>query len=358
MPSVHILVPGPLDTLTGGYGYDRRVIAGLRERGWSVTVHELGEGFPVPDAAARAHAARVLATIPDDAIVLVDGLALGALPEEVKPHTKRVRIIALVHHPLAAETGLDAGVATRLEESERRALQCVRHAIVTSSATAEMLEGYGVAADSVTVINPGTDPATLAHGSAGADVQLLCVASLIPRKGHEVLFRALASVPPRNWRLTCVGSLERAPETVRRLRAQVVADGVEDSVSLAGEMNGAALARCYDAADVFVLPTLYEGYGMVIAEALARGLPVVATRTGAIADLVEPDAGVVLPAGDVEALADALSRVIADPSYRARLAHGARRVRDRLPTWEQSCAKMAVTLAALLPAGGSHHTET
>jgi glycosyltransferase involved in cell wall biosynthesis len=347
MPSVHLVVPGRLETLTGGYGYDRRIVAGLRKRGWHVMVHELDGSFPIPDEAARAQAASTFAAIPHQAIVVVDGLALGALTDEVQPHADRLRIVALVHHPLAAETGLDDDVAERLEESEGRALEHVAHVVVTSAATAAMLASYGVTPERITVINPGTDRATPARGSSGPDVHLLCVASLTPRKGHEVLIRALASVPAGAWRLTCVGSLERDPATVQQLRRQLVASGLDDRVSLAGELNGSTLARAYDDADVFVLATLYEGYGMVVAEALARGLPVVATRTGAIGDLVEPAAGLLVAPGDSAALATALARVIGEPAYRAQLAAGARAMSSRLPTWEQSCAKMAATLEAL-----------
>jgi glycosyltransferase involved in cell wall biosynthesis len=180
------------------------------------------------------------------------------------------------------------------------------------------------------------------------DVALLCVAGLIPRKGHDVLFRALASIPDLKWRLTCVGSLERDPVTVARLRAQLSAAGLHDRVALVGEKDSAALDEFYDAADVFVLPTLYEGYGMVVAEALARGLPVIATATGAIVDLVAPDAGLVVLPGDSGALAAALARVIDDGGCRERLARGARGSRDRLPTWEAACDRMSDILKALV----------
>ena len=168
---------------------------------------------------------------------------------------------------------------------------------------------------------------------------------------------ALAAIPHRHWRLTCAGSLDRDPPTTRRLRAQLRASGVEDRVSFAGDLDAAALAQEYDRADLFVLPTFYEGYGMAVAEALARGLPVISTSTGAIAGLVagnvrlQPDlaAGIVVPPGDVGALTDALSRAIGDPKLRAMLAAGARAARDRLPTWDDAVTAMA---GALQQAGG------
>jgi glycosyltransferase involved in cell wall biosynthesis len=169
------------------------------------------------------------------------------------------------------------------------------------------------------------------------------VATLTPRKGYELLVRALTAIPRGNWRLTCAGSLDRDAETVARVRDLIRAGRLEDRVSLAGEMDAAALAVEYDRADLFVLPTFYEGYGMAVAEALARGLPVVSTATGAIAELVQ-DGGIVVPPGDPAAFSAALAEVIADAPLRARLAEGARRVRDRLPTWDMAAAAMSNAL--------------
>lgn len=344
MRKLFLIVPGSLETRTGGYGYDRRIVAGLRDRGWEVVVRELDDGFPQPTAAARAEADRVLAAMPDDAIVVVDGLAFGALPVEAARESGRLRLVALVHHPLAEETGLDPKTASDLEVSERRALASARRVVVTSRATAAALAGYGVAPDRLAVVEPGTDRAPLARGSRGGPVQLLVVAALVPRKGHDILLRALAAVPERDWRLTCVGSLERDPATVARVRARIRADALDDRVSLAGETDGTGVAAHYDAADLFVLPTRYEGYGMAVAEALARGIPVIGTPTGGIADLVGGGAGVLVPVGDVDALTAALSEVLRDKPMRERLAVGARRVRERLPTWDDAAARMATIL--------------
>jgi glycosyltransferase involved in cell wall biosynthesis len=362
MRAVHVLIPGDLEIRTGGYGYDRRIIAGLRDAGWRVEVHRLDDSFPTPTPGARAHTVQVLADIPDNAIVLIDGLALGALPSEVEPEAGRLTIVGLVHHPLAEENGIDPALAARLKISETRALAAVRSVVVTSRTTAVKLDEYGVAATRITVIEPGTDPAPLARGSIMAadpssithepsaishqpsDVALLCVATLTPRKGYEVLMSALAATGARNWHLTCAGSLDRDAGTVSRVRALVRENGFENRVSFVGDLDAAAVAVQYDRADVFVLPTLYEGYGMVVAEALARGLPIVSTSTGAIRDLVGTDAGVVVPPGDLPAFTDALSRVLGDADLRARLAAGARAARQRLPTWEQSAASMAQVL--------------
>jgi glycosyltransferase involved in cell wall biosynthesis len=359
---LYVVVPGDLETRTGGYGYDRRIIGGLRALGWRVHVVQLDASFPFPTAAARADAGRALAAIPDGDLALVDGLALGVLPDDAARQAARLKIVALIHHPLAAETGLDASAAAALEQSERRALASVRSVVVTSHGTADALAHYGVGADRITVVEPGTDPAPLARGShpgnprSGSgprnpqsamrndDVALLCVATVTARKGHELLIRALASMPNRNWRLTCAGGLDRDPSTVARVRALVREVGLEDHVALVGDMDAAQLAFEYDRADLFVLPTLYEGYGMAVAEALARGLPVISTATGAISELVGERAGIVVPPGDLPAFAGALSRVLGDAGLRALHAAGARSVRERLPTWDAAAAAMAQAL--------------
>jgi glycosyltransferase involved in cell wall biosynthesis len=373
---LYVVIPGDPETRTGGYGYDRRIIAGLRARGWLVDVRRLDDSFPTPTPAARAHAAQVLAGLPDGSAVLVDGLALGALPAEVEHEAARLKIVALVHHPLAAETGIDPGLAAVLRISESRALAAVRSVVVTSRGTAAQLADYGVGADRITVIEPGTDPAPLARGSAvgrepsamvrepsamvrepsaivhepsavshqPSNVALLCVATLTPRKGYDLLLSALAAIPHRHWRLTCAGSLDRDLPTVARVRAQLRESGLENRVLLAGDLDAPAVAAQYDRADLFVLATLHEGYGMAVAEALARGLPVVSTATGAIRDLVGDEAGIVVPPGDLTALTDALSRVLGDADLRARLAEGARRVREHLPTWDAAAAAMAQAL--------------
>ncbi len=341
------VVPGAIATRTGGYGYDREIIAGLERRGWTVEVREIPGDFPFPSAEARAAAATTLASLPDGTPVIVDGLALGALPDEASCEASRLRLVALVHHPLADETGLAPAVRGILEASERRALQATRHIVVTSRRTVRALDQFGVPPPSITVIEPGTDPAPQARGSSGGVVELLCVATVVPRKGHDVLVRALATMRGASWHLTCVGGLDRDEPWAASVRAQVAAAELDGHVTFVGELQQAPLGERYDAADVFVLPTWYEGYGMAVAEAIARGLPVVSTATGAIAELVGPDAGLLVPAGDADALARALSALVADAALRTRLAAGARRARAALPSWDDAAELMARTIEGI-----------
>lgn len=348
MKSVHFLIPGDPDTRTGGYLYDRRIMAGLAVLGWQVELHRLDASFPAPAPAALAIAAAVLAALPDQALVVVDGLALGAMPDAVAPHRDRLRLVGLVHHPLALETGLDETRQQMLHASEREALRSVRHVIVTSPSTARALADYGVAPDRCTVVPPGTDPAPLANGSGGGEPALLCAASLTPRKGHAVLFRALARLKHLPWRLRCAGSATLDPATAARLRVLLDELALGDRVDMLGELNTDDLAGRYLETDLFVLPSFHEGYGMVLAEALARGLPIIGTTAGAIPDTVPANAGLLVPPGDEAALADALARVLTEPELRQRLAAGARAARATLPGWPTVCARFATTLNEVL----------
>lgn len=351
MAVVHFIHPGDLATSTGGYRYARSLLAALQRRGVTIAVHRLADSFPFPDRVALAEAAGVLAGIADGSPVIVDGLALGAMPREAAANAHRLKLIALVHHPLAMETGLQPAEAARLQASEQAALACVRAVVVPSEATAQNLrDSYGVPATAITVALPGTDrsltgpgagPVAQARASVPGEVRpvhLLCVASITPRKGHLDLVQALAACRSRNprlaWRLSCVGSLEHDPACAAALRAGIAALGLTGQVDLLGERDETGVARAYEAADVFVLASYHEGYGMVLAEALAHGLPVVSTTAGAIPQTVPPQAGLLVAPGDVGALAEALERVLADPGLRNTLAAAASRAAAGLPDWD------------------------
>ncbi|MDX1655554.1 MAG: glycosyltransferase family 4 protein [Candidatus Competibacteraceae bacterium] len=335
MAALHFLVPGDINTRTGGYLYDKRIIRALEQRGWEVCLHSLPGDFPRPSRVSLQEARALLTLLPDGAIVVVDGLALGGMPELARQHGGRLKLVALIHHPLALETGLSPRERETLFQSEQAALRAATRVIVTSPATVRNLADYGVEPTRIAVVVPGTDPAPLAAGS-GNPLQLLCVAALIPRKGHGDLLKALARLKQLDWRLDCVGSRQRDPATAAVLEALVAERGLARRVAFPGEADREALEAYYHRADIFVLPSHHEGYGMALAEALARGLPVVSTSAGAIPDTVPADAGLLVPAGDIGALAQALERVLGDAALRAKLVTGARRAREVLPDWNSA----------------------
>ena len=341
-PPVHLVVPGPLEQRTGGYVYDRRIVDGLRALGRTVVVHELQGVFPAADETARGAAARAIEDIRGTALPLIDGLALPAF-EHLAERLPRPWI-SLVHHPLALETGLSDQEASRLAGLERRLLANAERIVVTSPQTRRDLEAYEIPPDRVGVVLPGTQRAPLASGSRGHGCAMLCIASLTPRKGHLVLLEALGRLLDLDWRLSCVGSAERDSACAHAIREAIRELGLGQRIQLVGEHEEAALGPFYDAADLFVLASHHEGYGMVLADALARGLPIVSTTAGAIPDTVPSSAGLLVPPGDAEALAGALARAIAEPELRARLAEGARQARAHLPGWADAVRAFAAEL--------------
>jgi glycosyltransferase involved in cell wall biosynthesis len=346
--ALEFIIPGDLRSATGGYVYDRSIVAGLRALGWQVGVHGLDASFPSPTPDALAHAGRLFAELPDQACVLVDGLALGAMPQLIEAHSRRLAVVALIHMPLASEFGLAPAVAERLRRQEQRALELVRHVIVTSRSTEHELRECGVDRSLLSVVEPGvaTMPIAASPRERGRDgtVKLLCVATVHDGKGHALLIEALAPLARLPWHLWCVGSLTRSPATVQRLTDRLQRLGLTDRVALVGEVPHAAVSELYLAADLFVLPTLRESYCLAVAEALAHGLPVISSRTGAIPELVGDAAGLLIEPGDREALQAALVRTLEDRDLRSSLRAAALAARTRLTPWPEACERMARVL--------------
>ena len=353
--TLHVVVPGSIEQRTGGYIYEARIVGGLRELGWRVVVHNLVGRFPDADAQARASMTSTLCTIPDGDRVVIDGLAMGGLPGPVHAERARLRILSLVHHPLADETGLDASQRARSAERERDALAGCVGVLVTSEFTARRLGAFGVEPARVRAVRPGTDPARPAVGPGpDAPPTLLCVASLTPRKGQAVLVHALSRVRDLRWTCVCAGSLDRVPGYAALVRGLTCETGLAGRVRFPGECEPDRVDELYHHASVFVLPSHYEGYGMALADALARGLPVVSTTGGAIPQTMPGDASVLVPPGDDVALAEALHRLLADRTgarCRAALAAAARRHARKLPTWTQAAHAFAEAMLELTPDG-------
>ena len=341
---LHFVHPGPVTRRTGGTIYDCRMVDALRAAGHAVVLHELDGEFPHCGAATEAAAVRLLDGIRDRARVVIDGLALPAFAESLAPHGGRVQIAALVHHPLADETGLAAAERRRLFDAERHALHHAHTVIVPSAAMARRLADFDVPAARISVVPPGTDAAVRAAGGGSDRLSLLCVASVTPRKGHLTLLAALDRCRDLGWRLTCAGPTDPDPACWNAVQAAVARHGLGDRVAFPGSCAGSALEALYHRADLFVLATAYEGYGMVFAEAMARGLPVVASGAGAVAETVPEAAGILVPAGDVDALAAALRRLMADPAARRAKADAAWAAGRALPDWPEAARRFAAAL--------------
>jgi glycosyltransferase involved in cell wall biosynthesis len=347
---VHLVVPDDIDDParpSGGNTYDRHVCEGLAALGWTVHEHPAPGAWPRPGAAERATLERAVRGIPDGAVLLVDGLVASAAPDELLPHARRLRQVVLVHMPLGHRPadGEAAGVRAR----EREVLAAAAAVVTTSEWSRRRLgELYELPADTVHVAEPGVDAAGVAPGTAGGG-SLLCVASVTPDKGHDVLLDGLATVADLSWRCECVGSLVRARGFADGVRRRARESGLGDRVTFEGPGIGAELDRAYAAADLLVLASRAETYGLVVTEALARGLPVLATDVGGVSEALGhaedgTRPGLLTLPGDPAALGAALRAWLEDADLRDRLRRAARERRGELRPWSATASAVSEVL--------------
>lgn len=353
--SVHFVMPGGVDDPTvpsGGNAYDRRVSLDLPGFGWQVHKHAVDGSWPRPDAAARTELARTLREFPDGTVVLLDGLVACGVPEIIVPEAERLQLAVLVHLPLGDETGLDPAVAVELDARERTVLRAVPAVIATSDwAVRRLVSHHGLAPERVHVAAPGADIAPLASGTDGVS-RLLCVAAVTPRKGQHRLVEALATVTDLPWSCVCVGGLNQDPEYVAGLRSLIARHGLQDRLILAGPQAGAELDASYNSADLMVLTSYAETYGMAVTEALARGIPVLATDVGGVPEAVgrAPDGGVpgiLVPPENPAAIAAELRGWFGEADVRRRLKAAARGRRAALNGWAGTARSLAAVLGRL-----------
>ncbi len=338
---VRFAIPGDIDTPTGGYAYARQIIPHLESEGIAVEHVALPPGYPFPSSAELAETSRLLGDA--QGVVMIDGLAYGAMPEALIS-VVRGPIIALTHHPLALETGLNEHHRGRLYDSERAALALANRVIVTSHATAEtLIADYGVSKDRLTVAEPGVAMARRSAGGGGTP-HLIAVGTLSPRKGYDVLVAALALAADLQWRCTIAGATDRDPAETAKVLAAISRAGFDGRIHLTGALTGKDLDALYAEADIFVLASHYEGYGMAFASAMARGLPVVACAGGATAWTVPREAGILVAPGDAPAFACGVRAMLTEGELRKGYADGAWAHAQTLPRWSDTAATIAAVI--------------
>lgn len=351
MSALHVVVPDGVhdpDRPSGGNTYDRRICAGLTASGWRVHEHVVPGPWPSPDAAALAALAGVLARIPEGAVVLLDGLIASTVPELLVPQAGRLCLVVLVHMPLG--NGFPGGDVVHARALEGPVLASAAAVIATSRWTRQwLLDTYALQPERVQVAEPGVDTAELAPGTGGGG-ELLCVGAYTQAKGYDVLLASLAIVRDRPWHCVCVGTNSGDASFVEQLGSAAVTAGVDDRVRFTGPLAAADLERAYANADLLVLASRAETYGMVVTEALAHGLPVIATAVGGlpealgeVADGTRP--GLLVPPGDPWQLAVALRRWLTDADLREGLRLAARERRAGLSRWSDTTDRISRVLS-------------
>ncbi|MDI9245606.1 glycosyltransferase [Marinobacter sp. CHS3-4] len=358
LSDVLFLVPGDPGQKTGGYRYVARLVEALNEHGVNARVAGLDGRFPIPDKQAREALNSALSDCPDEALVVLDGLAMGGLPDTVCQHADRLALWSLVHHPLADETGLAQAEADWLFEAERRGLAAVKGVLVTSRHTANRLQAFEVTDSKIHVVEPGSDtvspqrPETVQRGRSST-IQLLCVATLSQRKAQHQLVEALCQLRHLDWHCSLVGSVARKPAYAEKVRRQIRELNLEDRFTLTGELGDQALAEHYARADCFVLPSLYEGYGMVVDEALSTGLPVISSDGGALANTGDRPGVLLYAAGSVSGLARHLEHCLSSKDALESLAGDALKYAALARDWAIAAEECAESLG-LAPSSKDH----
>jgi glycosyltransferase involved in cell wall biosynthesis len=390
--TVHAVLPADVADpalVSGGNRYDRAVLRELAARDWTVRPVPVAGAWPRPAAPESAALAGALAAIPDGSLVLADGLVVCGAPDAVLPAAARLRLVVLVHMPLADDPALRPATARALDAAEGAVLRAATAVIATSTPAAQRLaDRHRLSPGRVHAVPPGVDPAPLAPGTDGSSA-LLCVAALSRTKGQDVLIDALAAVADLRWTCTLAGSVRREPTTARAIRDRVAELGLTDRIRLVGPQ--ADIAPWYAAADLLVHPSRTETYGMVVTEALARGLPVLTTTAGALPQTLTPNPtparslaagspaagslghdpgspgatpaagspgagtgagglgaagmpGLLVPPENAPALAAALRRWLTEPDLRTELRAAAQQRRPTLVPWPDRAAELARVL--------------
>lgn len=349
------IVPGDPNQNTGGYRYVRQLAAALNESGQPARLVGLEGRFPRPDQVALNAMEHELATLPDGATVILDGLAMSAMPEVLARHSERLILVGLVHHPLADEAGLSPDEQDWFFNAEKQALTCVGTVITTSRYTARRLRDFGVTGERIVTAEPAVDDGVFAvgdsrsgqSGSSAEPPRLLYVAHLSERKAQHQLLQSLAALKKLGWHCTLAGSATRSPAYGERIRSLISELGLQARVTLTGELDEPALLTAYQNADLFVFPSTYEGYGMVVDEALAAGLPVLSSDGGALADTADKPGAVTFAAGDAQALEYELKRLLTDSKALSELRQAAMAGRRSLRRWADVAEDIKAGLSAM-----------
>jgi glycosyltransferase involved in cell wall biosynthesis len=343
---VHVVVPDWIDEparVSGGSRYDRRICDELRDTGWTVAEIAAAGRWPRPGAADLDALAESLDALPDDALVVVDGLIASPAGPVLVPRSERLRLVVLVHMIFGGDA---------VAEDDERAVLTAARAVVTTSAWSRrsLLDRYALPPARVHVVRPGTEAAPAGTGTADGG-RLLCVGTVGSHKGQDLLVAALAEVADLPWSCTVVGALDREPAFVAALERRARAAGIADRVRYPGVRTGPALQLEYRRADVLVLPSRTEAYGMVVSEALAAGRPVIAAAVGGVPEALGRTSlgvpGLLVPPDDSGALAAALERWLTDADLRCRLARAALRRRDTLPDWRTTGDRLRTVLTRI-----------
>lgn len=343
------IIPGDINLPTGGYRYDREIINAWKSSGVDVELISIEGSYPFPSKGEKTGALESIKSFPKADIAVVDGLLGGVAPRFLQKLSETMPVVALIHHPLCLENGLSQTSTAVLEETERQGLAFTSCVITTSPTTSRTVEKlFNLNPAQIHTVLPGVARGTRSTGSENSCINLLCVGSVIERKGHKDLLLSLSKLMHLDWQLECIGSTQFDKPLYSELSAFVEREALTERVHFRGDVDEGVLEAAYSKADVFVLPSLFEGYGMAYAEAIVRGIPVIGTTAGAIPETVPAPCGILVEPSNVSALSSALESLIVDETLRIKYREGSIKEEPNFPTWQGSAIQFAKILEDIL----------
>lgn len=333
---LHFLIPGDIDTLASCYIYDKRLIEGLKQRGHQVEVHRLNDDFPFPSDESIQHCSQTVKNIAKSETVIVDSLALGVIPSILKELSLTNPVIGLIHLPLSADPNYSAYQRTLITSQEIEAFRLVKNFIVSSEFTRETLINFGIEEHKINLVIPGIDDFPQKKNYPDQPTKLLSIANMCRSKDHSLLVRALTALKDKDWVLHCYGNLDWDRDYLADFQSLIRKNNLQKKILIHSTISGQELSDAYLDADLFVHPSDFEIYGMALVEALAHGLPVIASTGGGILKTIPPKMGQFFKPSDVYGLQSILEELFENPEIYKRLYTHALTYKQTAQTWSKS----------------------
>lgn len=341
---LHFLIPGDINTLTGGYIYNKRMVNGLLNKGHQVEVHSLMNDFPFPSPESKKKCAETLFAIPKGDFIIIDSIVFGAIPDLLKKIKRFHPIIALIHLPLSMGTGYSADQRSRLLILENEAFEYADLIIVTSAFTRNLLIEMGINPSRLVTIIPGAE--ALLHKQKYCPIprKFITVSNYTPNKGYLLLINALSELKHLKWTLDCYGNPEFDPEYFKELSDLITHNNLTEKIFLHTAVSGKELSEAYVNSDLLIHPSEFETYGMVLTEALSHGIPVVASLCGAISQTLQSSMGVFFEVNDQISLQNTIKIVLQDETRYQKLCNEAASYKPQL--WEKSISEFEKSIVS------------
>jgi len=334
--TIHFLIPGDINTLTGGYVYDKNIIEGLIKSGYTVNVHQLSNDFPFPSEENLKKCEAIYKSIPNGNPVFIDSLAFGPIHNILLMYQNKNPVIAIIHLPLTKNPNFSRAEREQFFLPEQNALKLANKIVAVSEFTKQIIIDYGIETSKIEVITPGVFKMPKKQSYPDNPEKILCVGSYLPGKGQLLLVRALAKLKHLCWTLNMFGIQNFDLPYVQKIQTEIIAEHLDERIFINPPISGDKLTKAYLNADLFILPSFFENFSMALNDALNYGIPVITTDGGGIPLSVPKNMGIIIPKGNETDLKQTIENVLTDSLLYKNLCNAASDYYKSANTWENS----------------------